>query len=260
MNRRDFLKIAGLGTLASGVGVRGLWKLLRGGEAFAAEANEKTEGLRWALVVDTAKCTEHPECRDCIEACHRVHNVPRFSDPRHEIKWIWREKFSGAFPDEGHAFIGSELLSRTIPVLCNHCANPPCVRVCPTKATFKREKDGIVMMDMHRCIGCRYCIAACPYGARSFNWVDPRPHIPSLNQDYPTRTRGVVEKCTFCAERVALNPNDPKPACVEACKYGALIFGNLGDENSEVRKALRGRLSLRRKPGLGTGPSVFYLV
>ncbi len=260
MKRRDFLKLAGVGATL-GVGGRALWEVVRGEEAFASSPHRETsEGLRWAMVVDTVKCAEHADCRDCIAACHKAHNVPRFEDPRHEIKWIWRETFAGAFPDENHVFMGREVLSRTVPVLCNHCDNPPCVRVCPTGATFKRKKDGVVMMDMHRCIGCRYCIAGCPYGARSFNWVDPRDHLPEVNQDYPTRTRGVVEKCTFCVERIALNPANPVPACVEACRFGALVFGNLGDEASPVRRALAGRFTLRRKPGLGTGPSVFYLI
>lgn len=257
LKRRDFLRWLGTGAgLALGGGA--LWELVRGEEAFASSEGETLSGLRWGMVIDTTKCAAHPECQDCIIACHTVHNVPQMEDPRHIIKWIWREDFAGAFPEQHHVFLGRATLERTVPLLCNHCDNPPCVRVCPTKATFKRKQDGIVMMDMHRCIGCRYCIAGCPYGARSFNWVDPRPHIPKINPDYPTRTKGVVEKCTFCAER--MGTDHPIPACVEACKYGAMVFGNLADENSPVRKALVGRYAIRRKPSLGTGPSVLYLV
>ena len=113
------------------------------------------------------------------------------------------------------------------------------------------------MMDWHRCIGCRYCILACPYGARSFNWRDPRPHIKETNPDYPTRMRGVVEKCTFCEERLA---RGELPACVTACDKGALAFGDLEDPHSEVRKLLEDRFSIRRRAGLGTQPEVFYLV
>jgi len=141
-------------------------------------------------------------------------------------------------------------------VFCNHCDNPPCVRVCPVQATWKRQ-DGIVMMDWHRCIGCRYCVAACPYGSRSFNWFDPRPYIAELNPDFPTRTKGVVEKCNFCEERLA---KGQPPACVEACKEKAFVFGNLADPQSEVRQLLESRYTLRRKPELGTQPDVFYLV
>jgi molybdopterin-containing oxidoreductase family iron-sulfur binding subunit len=140
-------------------------------------------------------------------------------------------------------------------VLCNHCDNPPCVRVCPTKATFRRP-DGVVMMDMHRCIGCRFCMAACPYGARSFNWRDPRPYIKTVNQDYPTREIGVVEKCTLCDERLTRNQ---LPACVEASK-GAIFFGDLNDAKSKVREVLRTQYTIRRKPQLGTNPQVYYIV
>ena len=113
------------------------------------------------------------------------------------------------------------------------------------------------MMDFHRCIGCRFCMAACPYGARSFNWVDPRPYIEKVNPEYPTRTKGVVEKCLFCYERLA---QGKVPACVEACPEKALIFGDLADENSEVSKILKERVAIRRKAELGTNPSVFYLI
>ena len=142
-------------------------------------------------------------------------------------------------------------------VLCNHCDNPPCVRVCPVQATFKRKEDGIVMMDFHRCIGCRCCMAACPYGSRSFNWFDPRTALAETNPDFPTRSKGVVEKCNFCAERLA---KGLIPACVEACKEGALVFGDLEDPDSEVRAVLREHYTIRRKPELGTRPQVYYIV
>jgi len=145
-------------------------------------------------------------------------------------------------------------------VLCNHCDNPPCVRVCPTKATFKLP-DGITMQDMHRCIGCRFCMAACPYGSRSFNWVDPRtasnlrPDVP--NREYPTRSKGVVEKCTFCSERLQAGK---LPACVEAAPAGGILFGDMEDPNSDVRKIVTNKYTIRRKPDLGTGPAVYYLI
>jgi molybdopterin-containing oxidoreductase family iron-sulfur binding subunit len=113
------------------------------------------------------------------------------------------------------------------------------------------------MMDWHRCIGCRYCVAACPYGSRSFNWVDPRPHIKALDPDFPTRTRGVVEKCNLCEERLA---KGERPACVVGCKEKALTFGNLADPRSEVRTLLRNRYTIRRRPELGTEPAIYYLV
>ena len=142
-------------------------------------------------------------------------------------------------------------------LLCNHCDSPPCVSVCPTGATWKRESDGIVMMDWHRCIGCRYCMAACPYGSRSFNWRDPRPSIREITADFPTRTRGVVEKCNFCEERLA--KGEP-PACVKACPVNAMTFGDAHDPASQVRRLLEANYSIRRRPSLGTKPQVFYLV
>jgi molybdopterin-containing oxidoreductase family iron-sulfur binding subunit len=113
------------------------------------------------------------------------------------------------------------------------------------------------MMDWHRCIGCRYCVAACPYGSRSFNWVDPRPHLQTLNPDFPTRTKGVVEKCNFCEERLA---KGEQPACVLACQDKALVFGNLNDPTSAVRELLRSRHAIRRRPELGTQPEIYYLL
>ena len=140
--------------------------------------------------------------------------------------------------------------------MCNHCDNPPCVKVCPVLATWKRD-DGIVMMDMHRCIGCRYCIAACPYGSRSFNWKDPRPYIGTINKQYPTRARGVVEKCNFCTERLA---KGLPPACVDACKNQALLFGNINDPHAEISSVLRKNFTIRRKTSLGTIPEIYYIV
>ncbi|MBE3132487.1 MAG: 4Fe-4S dicluster domain-containing protein, partial [Acidobacteria bacterium] len=137
-----------------------------------------------------------------------------------------------------------------------HCDRPPCVRVCPVRATWRRD-DGVVMMDWHRCIGCRYCVAACPYGSRSFNWLDPRPHIRQLDPGFPTRTKGVVEKCTFCEERIS---KGQPPACVEACPEAGLAFGDLNEAGSRVRALLASRYSIRRKPELGTRPAIYYLI
>jgi len=258
IKRRDFLRMAGVGATL-GIGGKTLYEIVRGDDVLASTHHETHEGTRWAMVVDTRKCVDHPDCTDCVNVCHAHHNVPHFEDPRRVVKWIWRHEFKGAFPEQNHMFMGDEVTGKTVPVLCNHCDNPPCVKVCPTQATFKRD-DGLVAMDMHRCIGCRYCIGACPYGSRSFNWQDPRNGLDRQDPDYPTRTKGVVEKCNFCAEIIAKNPDNPVPLCVKACKYEALTFGNLGDENSPVRKALKGVYTIRRKQGLGTGPSVFYIV
>jgi len=258
MDRRDFFKIIGIGAGTALVS-KGVWEVVKPKELFASVSEEKTSGgLRWGMAVLVERCAMHPECTKCTEACHKAHNVPHFDEKRHEIKWIWREEWQGALPDEVHPFMGEAVRKKLVPVLCNHCENPACVKVCPTKATFKRKDDGIVMMDMHRCIGCRYCMAACPYGSRSFNFVDPRKGLKETSPDYPTRTKGVVEKCNFCEDVIAREGQNAKPYCVRACPYGALVFGNLFDENSEIRKVLASHFSLRRKQNLGTGPAVFY--
>jgi len=112
------------------------------------------------------------------------------------------------------------------------------------------------MMDFHRCIGCRFCMAACPYGSRSFNFRDPRPAIEHQDSGFPTRMKGVVEKCNFCAERLAVGK---MPACVEASN-GAMAFGDLEDPDSTVRKLLEANYTVRRKPSLGSGPTVYYII
>ena len=221
------------------------------------EPGEALKAGRWAMVIDIRKCLAARDCRDaCVRACREAHNVPDIASRRHEVKWIWKETGEHVFPGQLDEFRGAELARQQVPALCNHCSNPPCTRVCPTGATFKRA-DGIVVMDPHRCIGCRFCMAACPYGSRSFNWEDPRPHLKKINPDFPTRTKGVVEKCTFCDERLA---RGRAPACVEACTPGAMAFGDLKDETSRVVKLLRENYSIRRKPELGTQPSVYYLI
>jgi Fe-S-cluster-containing dehydrogenase component len=255
LTRRGFIKLAGLA--AAVVLVKPAHDLV---QRFSLPQETPQSNLpalvgkRWAMVIDTRACKDG--CQDCINACHTIHNVPDFGNAKDEIKWLFLLPFDSAFPDEENKFLPQNLKGSSVLALCNHCDNPPCVRVCPTKATFRRD-DGIVMMDYHRCIGCRYCMAACPYGARSFNWRDPRPFIKQINPDFPTRTRGVVEKCNFCEERLA---KGLIPACVEACKQKGLFFGDLEDPNSEVRSILQSKFSLQRKPGLGTRPQVYYLV
>jgi Fe-S-cluster-containing dehydrogenase component len=256
VNRRGFCKLAGLGVLGLAGAATAKVSLVESPGRRPETVSEPMTGKRWAMVVDTQACRREEGCRDCIEACHRVHNVPHFGNPKDEVKWIWKEEYAEAFPNQLHDYMPDHMLHEEVLVFCNHCDDPPCTRVCPTQATWKRE-DGIVMMDWHRCIGCRYCIVACPYGSRSFNWRDPRPHIEEIRAEFPTRERGVVEKCTFCDERLA---KGELPACVEACTSGCLTFGDLEDAGSPVRELLGGRVSIRRKPGLGTQPQVYYLV
>lgn len=262
MLRRNFLKIAAVAAL--GWGVRPASQVLASGGAGSSEgllfASRHTVHVgehslhagRWAMVIDTAKLTEDI-MHKVVHACHSIHNVPNIPGNQN-IKWIWETHMEHLFLEDLHEYQPVDGAKAAL-ALCNHCDNPPCVRVCPTKATFQRE-DGIVMMDFHRCIGCRYCMAGCPYGSRSFNFMDPRPHIEKTNPEFPTRTKGVVEKCEFCAERLA---EGKMPACVDVAE-GAMVFGDLSDPESDVRKLLAERFSIRRSPTLGTKPCVYYLV
>ncbi len=257
MDRKTFIRITGCSVAGAIAGGRLASIVSRAQTAVTSPEPGALKAKRWAMVIDTRKCLREEGCRQCIDACHQTHNVPQIADPKREVKWIWKEPFEHAFPSQESEHLKEGLQGRPVLVFCNHCDEPPCVRVCPTKATWKRESDGIVMMDWHRCIGCRYCVAGCPYGSRSFNWFDPRPHIRRMHAGYPTRTKGVVEKCTFCDERLA---QGRLPACVEACPEKALVFGDLADAGSEVRRLLRQEFTLRRKPELGTKPEVFYIV
>ena len=257
MDRRRFIKLAGISAAAGLGGAIGAGRVLRA--TASSIAIEPAGGTRWAMVVDISKFRTEAEYMKSINACHSVHNVPDFGNPKDEIKWIWTDTYEHVFPGMEHSYLNPSVAKAPFMVLCNHCSNPPCVRVCPTQATFKRP-DGIVAMDYHRCIGCRFCMAACPYGARSFNWRDPRPFIDKarLNTKYPTRTKGVVEKCNFCVERIG---KDLEPACVEAAKgTGAMVFGDLNDKHSEVREVLSRKFTIRRKPRLGTEPGVYYVI
>jgi len=265
MNRRQFLKIAGVSTVL-GLGGTAALNALSGRGLEASQVSPDPRALtskKWGFVIDVGKFKSDEDYQKCIDACHKIHNVPNIGNPKDEIKWIWKEDYEHSFPNTSESeFMNKELKEKQFLLLCNHCAKPACVRVCPTKATFKR-KDGIVMQDMHRCIGCRFCMAACPFGARSFNYRDPRgkdadgrPFIKEENKEFPTRMIGVVEKCTFCYERLAVGKI---PACVEVSN-GAIVFGDLEDPNSDIRKILASNYTIRRKPELGTQPSVYYVL
>ncbi len=252
-DRRDFLRLAGTVILGVGGGTASLVtaKALLSGE------HPKTSGKRLALAIDTNKCAEKEGCTACIEACHSEHNVPDIDDPAEEVKWLFKQALENVFPARVNADTPQSVRKRPVLVTCNHCEHPPCTAVCPTGATWK-SSDGPVMMDQHRCIGCRYCVVACPYGARSFNFRDPRPHIAGTNPDYPTRTKGTVEKCTMCTHRLA---KGLLPSCVEACQAtgpAAILFGDLNDKDSEIHKFVASSLPARRREELGTEPQVFY--
>ncbi len=280
--RRDFLKIAGATTLAGLGGPAVVERLVSGASPAQARAAHGADpathgtaphaadsghgkkkaptGRRLGMVVDLRKFKKHPELIEkVVQACHAEHNVPHFPSRKDEIKWIWPTEFDKAFTEHSNYYKDKLTIANDVLVLCNHCDEPPCVKACPTRATFK-NKDGIVAMDYHRCIGCRFCMAACPYGSRSFNWRDPRAGLDMnhINHRFPTRMRGVVEKCNFCAERIGLGK---QPKCVEACgSTRALVFGDLNNPDSEIRKVLKDNFTIQRKPSAGTHPSVFYIV
>lgn len=261
-SRRQFLKVASLSLLglAGSAAVPGI---VRAAEAEAAKAavpagfgknKAALKAKHWGMVIDTRAFDSREKFDKVISACHSAHNVPAINTKK-EVKWIWTDGYRQTFTDQMDNYPSKEIFERKYLMLCNHCENPACVRVCPTQATF-RNSEGIVVMDYHRCIGCRFCMAGCPFGARSFNFEDPRPYIAETNPRFPTRMRGVVEKCTFCSERLAAGE---LPLCVEASD-GAITFGDLTDPESDVRKVLAENFTIRRKPTLGTEPSVYYIM
>jgi molybdopterin-containing oxidoreductase family iron-sulfur binding subunit len=249
LTRKDFLLTAAA-TIAGIAGTKTLTSVKA-----ASEDSAITSTQRWAMAIDFQKCRWDQGCNQCVQSCKQAHNIPDVPEKAHEVKWIWKEQYNAVFPQQSQ-WIDPSLASHPLMLLCNHCSNPPCTKVCPTGATWKRA-DGIVMMDWHRCIGCRYCMAACPYDSRSFDFVDPRADLVNINPAFPTRTKGVVEKCNFCEELLGTGQ---RPACVEGCHEHALIFGDLNDPASEIRSALRSRYAMQRTPELGTGPAVYYLL
>ncbi len=216
-------------------------------------------GVTFGYALDLSRCIG---CRRCVYACGKENNQSR--DP--QIQWIRvlemeKEKgidFEGAnpyydpdtVPDPDHFYL---------PVACQQCRNPQCTRVCPVGATWQ-EPDGIVVIDYDWCIGCRYCMAACPYGARHFNWGEPNLPAEDLNPNLHVlgnrpRPRGVVEKCTFCIQRTRTGRY---PACVEICPVGARKFGNLLDPESEISRILHEKRVFVLKSELKTEPKFFY--
>jgi phenylacetyl-CoA:acceptor oxidoreductase subunit 1 len=245
LNRRDFLKLAGAGA----AGLAGT-RLLSQDRAKASESIE-SGAHQWAMVIDQDKCLG---CGYCTLACRAHNDVPP------DISW-------NVVLEAGHIDDKDIFLSRP----CMHCAEAPCVEVCPVGATYQRA-DGIIMMNYDRCIGCRYCEVTCPYQARSFNWKafdGPNPAVPEWGEpEVPRRPRGVVEKCSFCYQRIdrglslGLTPGvdpDATPACVVACPVGARQFGDLNDPDSVVSQLLREHASYRLREELGTSPHVYYL-
>jgi Fe-S-cluster-containing dehydrogenase component len=221
---------------------------------------------RWGMIIDLDRCTA---CGACMAACKVENNVQivpiEESERGRRMHWLrLLTEIQGSYPD---------VRIRTAPNLCMMCDDPPCTKVCPVHATYLGA-DHLVGQIYPRCIGCRYCMAACPYSVKVFNWgaTPPPPGMASVfNPDVSVRPQGVVEKCTFCyhrlqlaaeqarAEERPLRDSDYQPACVEDCPAGAMVFGDLDDELSPVARLSRSARATRALDHLGTEPKVYFL-
>jgi molybdopterin-containing oxidoreductase family iron-sulfur binding subunit len=258
----------GLLELLTGAGAGALAATLAGGGIAAAAgelaAPSTKRKFSYGMVIDTRRCVG---CKSCVVACKAENKTP----PGVNYMLVTSNAF-GARPDDRPLFTAKP---------CYHCDEPPCVGVCPVSATFKRAQDGIVAVDYDRCIGCRYCQTACPYGARYFDFGESYPAVvggalyeskvrsPEYGQ-FRQRTEGKspignVRKCTYCVHLQDAQGRYDKaagrwPACAKTCTGKAIQFGDLGDPGTEVSRLLRERQSVRLKEDLGTGPSVHYLL
>jgi molybdopterin-containing oxidoreductase family iron-sulfur binding subunit len=230
---------------------------LRSGASVSIATTEAQPGVMFGYAFNISKCKGF---RSCVEACINENNLDRRAETQY-IRIFEMEEgvldldhadatFQHEVPADGHFYIGTQ---------CFQCASPPCVKVCPVGATWQ-EPDGITVVDYDWCIGCRYCMAACPYWARRFNWSQPAVPADELNpnQHYlgnRARNRGAVEKCTFCIHRAR---EGRLPACAEACPTGARVFGNLLDPDSEIRWVLQNKKVFRLKEDLKTEPRFWY--
>ena len=217
--------------------------------------------MRRGMVIDLEKCIG---CRSCVVAC-KQHNAQPAGTWWNRVVTPGSD-FHAVPPVKGREYV--------LPIHCQHCQNAPCEKVCPVDATYRIE-DGSILVDFERCIGCRYCMAACPYGVRQFNWEDPQKSMQRYEyqngytygypKDYrlngrlvytPRRFKGVVEKCNFCVHYLALGL---EPACVRGCPGKARFVGDLDDPNSEVSKMIRDKNGFTLLPEKGTKPNVYYL-
>lgn len=203
--------------------------------------------MRYVMVIDIDRCTG---CNACAVACKVENNLPV------DIWWNRILTMGGESMDTPKGRFPNLEMS-FLPVACQHCDNPPCVKACPVKATYKNE-DGLVVQDYDTCIGCRYCMVACPYNARVFNWKKPEYAIEVDTGDPAVAAHqyNVVEKCSFCSHRLA---QGLKPACIDVCPSRARIFGDIDDPESDVSKAVKGRNYVKLLEEKGTEPSIFYL-
>jgi Fe-S-cluster-containing dehydrogenase component len=217
-------------------------------------------GTHFGYGLDLSRCIG---CRRCVYACVKESNPSRRRPQIQWIKVLELEKEHGVDLTHADPYYEADLVPRPghfyMPVQCQQCRHPPCTKACPVGATWK-EPDGIVVVDYDWCIGCRCCMAACPYGARRFNWADAQIDAAEMNPDTHylgnrPRPKGVVEKCTFCIQRVR---RGRYPACVEICPVGARKFGNLVDPQSEIRQVMETKRIFVFKEDLGTEPQFYY--
>ncbi len=233
LNRREFLSLTAVAAAGPGLLVVDLARA-------RAPEEPATSRERWGLLIDVDRCVDG--CTACVQACFDENGVWGHGQPATDAQWIRKVTIK----DKQTGYV------QTLPVMCQHCESPPCVDVCPTGASFRRA-DGIVLVDKHICIGCRYCMMACPYKARSFIHEDTHDQKP-----YAPRGKGTVESCTLCVHRV---DTDRIPACAEACrKQGndAILFGDLNDANSKIRQRLAARPSTQLRPDLNLNTGVRY--
>ncbi len=198
-----------------------------------------TDKTRWGMLIDAEQCAD---CDACVTACNEEHGLQKTGRPQTDAQWIRKVTITDNHTDH----------VTSLPMLCQHCENPPCVDVCPTGASFKRE-DGIVLVDKHTCIGCRYCVLACPYKARSFVHENL-----SEQKSWSPRGKGTVEGCTMCVHRVDKNQT---PACVEACNRdgnGAMLFGDINDLRSDIATRMKTTPSRQVRADLGLNTGVRY--
>lgn len=209
-------------------------------EIASASTGDKTRlasaTVRWGMLIDTTLCSS--DCSACVAACNKENHLTGKTSAT-DSQWIRKVELK----DSRSGRMAS------LPVMCQHCANPPCVDVCPTGASMKRA-DGIVLVDRHICIGCRYCMMACPFKARSFvheTVTDQNPEVP--------RGKGCVESCTFCVHRI---DKGLMPACVEACPSQAISFGDLNDQNSAIMQKIKSRATTGLRSDLRVDAGVRY--
>lgn len=233
-SRRDFVKttatVMGVTAIAPGILFYSVSQARPIDQAVTAE-------VRWGMLIDTTRCAEG--CDACVSACGKEHGLVGHDRPQTDATWI--RKIGLRDKQTGREY--------NLPMMCQHCESPPCADVCPTGASFKRA-DGIVLVDKHICIGCRYCMMACPYKARSFvheEVTEQKTHTP--------RGKGTVEACTLCVHRV---DQGKQPACAEACPSQAILFGDINDSNSEIAKKLKEVHNIALRSDLKLNPGVRY--